>query len=85
MKKFIFLILPALLFQHSRAMAHEGHIDAAMHAALHMVEENGMILGLLLLLIIASLFYKKNQIRFKKPSNQPSKKLIKYRFHNDSW
>jgi hypothetical protein len=75
MKKIIFLILPALLFQHSRAMAHEGHIDAAMHAALHMVEENGMILGLLLLLIIASLFYKKTRIRSKKPSNQPSKKI----------
>jgi hypothetical protein len=75
MNKFIFLIFPVLLFQHSSAMAHEGHIDAAMHAALHMVEENGMILGLLLLLIIASVFYKKTRVRSKKPSNQPSKKI----------
>lgn len=57
------------------AMAHEGHIDAMMHAALHMIQDNGIILGLFFLLIIASLIFNKSRIRSTKQTSYQSKKI----------
>jgi len=65
----------AFTFKHSIAMAHEGHIDELMHAALHMVQDNGVMLGLFFLLIIASLIFNKSRFRSAKQSTFQSKKI----------
>lgn len=75
MKKILYLLVLSITLKHSMAIAHEGHIDAVMHVALHMVQDNGIMLGLLFLLIIASLVYNKSRIRAAKQSPYQSKKI----------
>lgn len=74
MKKILYLLVLSITLKHSIAMAHEGYIDAVMHAALHMFQDYGVMLGLFFLLIIASLIFNKSRTRSAKQSSYQSKK-----------
>jgi xanthine/uracil permease len=59
MKTLLTLLFSAFIL--SPAMAHPDHGDTPLHAVLHMFEENGLWIGLLFVIVIASLIRRAKQ------------------------
>jgi len=45
------------------AFAHDGHGNTPLHAVLHMLEQNGAVIGLMLVLGVGSLLWRAQQKR----------------------
>ena len=56
MKRFVFLFMSLSLSW--PALAHPGHGNTPWHAILHMLQDHGVWIGLLFLVILASLVYR---------------------------
>jgi hypothetical protein len=77
MKTRLTLMAAVMFLMSSTAQAHDGHGSAMVHAVLHLVEDNGVVLGLVFLGVVLSLVHRAGRVLRDKQQGDVKTQRIK--------